>query len=119
MILTGKCKEDFEKWLYGEKVTTLANKDFISKKVYTTTHFYNLPLSMQYGCYVEFFDSIGIDITIEKDFVHTGAEVYYWNVIQSEDMNCFEMTRQEARTKAIEKATETYNNTEDERRRKL
>ena len=104
MKLTGKCKEDFEKWYtkpLREKVALHRSVEFF--KTYTP--------SMQYGVYVDFFDSVDIDIDTKfcgylkydysiKDKISHGLlfTEYDWST-----------TRQEARTKAIEKANEIYN----------
>lgn len=113
MNLTDKCKEDFENWLYGKKVETLRNKDSISKKVYTTTHFKNLPFSMQYAVYLDFFDSVGIIISIEHWENYNNSESFgYFKVqINQQDVSDYNDTRLEARMKAIEKANEIYNKT--------
>jgi hypothetical protein len=114
MKLTGKCKEDFEKWFSNEYVSkpNVYNNcfDLISGENILEP-FYKLPKSMQYGVYVDFFDSVDIDIDTKfcgylkydysiKDKISHGLlfTEYDWST-----------TRQEARTKAIEKANEIYN----------
>lgn len=112
MILTDKCKEDFDKWLYGEKVATLANKDFISKKVYTTTHFYNLPLSMQWGVYQTYFWEtkrwwISIYPYTDK---FGGKIVGFWDEGYF-NSNFITNVPEQAQTKIVDKANEIYNET--------
>ena len=51
MKLTGKCKEDFEKWLYKNLY-----KDSDYTFEYILDLFYSYIQSMQYGVYVDFFD---------------------------------------------------------------
>jgi len=62
MRLTGKCEIDFKKWRIAKKDSHL--KDWF---------FEELMPSMQYGVYVDFFDSVGIRIVIDMDFEN---EVY-------------------------------------------
>ena len=86
MKLTGKCKEEFEEWLQ-----------------YLTWEQY--PISMQYGVYVDFFDSVGIRISMNQFNKEYWFDIYP----QAEDCECLK-TRTEARIAAIEKANEIYNN---------
>ena len=101
MRLTGKCKEDFEKWFL---------KQWDVKKL---EYFYFLTPSMQYGVLIDFFDSVGIRILIDMDF---GNFVFNKFVLYIEyKKNCFcnygmnFKTRQEARTAAVKMANEIYN----------
>jgi len=100
MKLTGKCKEDFEKWYL--KYIILNSEKLISN---TDVNYFNLLTeSMQYGVYVDFFDSVGIRISMNQ------FNKEYWFDIdpQAEDCECLK-TRTEARTAAIEKTNEIYN----------
>jgi hypothetical protein len=90
MELTGKCKEEFRGYLLNG----------ILDASYTYRYFITLPKSMQYGVYVDFFDSVGIN---SSSFSH--YEFYKCNL----DNTLFH-TRPEARVLAIEKANEIYNN---------
>ena len=102
MILTGKCNEDFEKWFkanvsyeyYGDQSSYNITEDFT-----------DIPFSMQYGVYVDFFDSVGVIIEIQAD-----DQSDYFIVLIDNLFNGSGKTRHEARTKAIEKANELYNN---------
>ena len=101
MMLTGKCKEDFEKWFL---------KQWDIKKL---EYFYFLTSSMQYGVLVDFFDSVGIRIVIDMDFEN---KVYDKFVLYIEyKKHCFcnygmnFKTRPKARNEAIKKADEIYN----------
>lgn len=110
MELTGKCKEAFEEWLINNKINQevleVDSSDYYaSYDVYDL--FYNIPQSMQYGVYVDFFDSVGIELIIWKEGIYFDVELFCgmkneW--IQS----CG--TRQEARTEAVKKANELLNN---------
>ena len=107
MELTGKCKQDFEKWLYSNR------SKYIMFALYDYFNFIQLPHSIQYGVYVDFFDSVGIVIDVspnsyEKSRIGDGFE--WWISKESGSVNDFTpRTRPEARTKAIEKANEIYN----------
>ena len=106
MTLTGKCKEAFESYLEElnrrdiEGVYCDYNGTFYC---YNDYHFSCLPESMQYGVYVDFFDSVGIDIEI-----YTTVYGFDFMIKTNIFLSYFE-TRAEARTAAIEKANEIYN----------
>ena len=105
MKLTGKCKEDFEKWLN------------LKPKLYGYDHVFNwLQTEMQYGVYVDFFDSVGIYIQLTPYF-DSVTEIVLW-FFTLEDKRCVHLnshlenkanSRPEARTKAIEKANKLRN----------
>jgi hypothetical protein len=95
MKLTGKCREDFEKWY----ILNRQNQRLDIDGCYTHyTLFAIEPFTMQYGVYVDFFDSVGINITITRKA---------WVVTPNQNGYCD--SRSEARTAAIEKANEIYN----------
>jgi len=100
MQLTGRCKEEFEKWL---------DDNYNAYEFYNCMGWFEHIPSMQYGVYVDFFDSVGYELEIFKTdeldfnvFVSVGKAIGESGFLVS--------TRQEARTKAIEKANEIYNN---------
>jgi hypothetical protein len=108
MTLTGKCKEDFESYLEEldrrdiEGVYCDYNGTFYC---YNDYHFSCLPESMQYGVYVDFFDSVGVRVIIsvyweDKEYFQVDTHNF-----SEYDINA----RPEARTAAIEKANEIYN----------
>ena len=99
MKLTGKTKEDFEKWLYDNDILM---------------GWYSLTESMQYGVYVDWFDSVGIDVELRSPIIgYTDFELEYRFYISRKGFDSFcsiyYKTRPEARTKAIDKANEIYN----------
>jgi len=105
MRLTGKAEKDFFEWY--------RNTDFKSRNQPGLALFYNYFDSMQYGVYLDFFDSVGIRIVIDMDFEN---EVYDKFVLYIEyKKHCFcnygmnFKTRQEARTEGIKNANEIYN----------
>ena len=99
MKLTGKCKEEFEKWYDLSDITTHWRVwEFMCD-------------SMQYGVYVDFFDSVGIQVSNRPYF-----DTFEWRVDmidhEKKKVNTnsdTELTRHEARTAAIEKANELFN----------
>jgi hypothetical protein len=113
MKLTGKCKDDYLKWY----------KDVYSKEndIHEDGMSINyMPFSMAYGVYVDFFDSVGIQVKVEKEFdmdyaIYTGDYAWICDLekLRGQDghivKNGFTETLKEAREKAIEKANEIYN----------
>tara|TARA_R110000796_G_scaffold51449_2_gene121363 strand:+ start:1659 stop:1994 length:336 start_codon:yes stop_codon:yes gene_type:complete len=66
--------------------------------------FLSMSFTERYGVYEDFFDSVGVRISINQ---HDGT---YWCDIQSPFFECNEMkSRVEARTAAIDKANELRN----------
>jgi hypothetical protein len=120
MKLTGKCKEDFEKWF------TKDIEDFENYDQHLLNEFYKQIYSMQYGVYVDFFDSVNVYVTEIphwckgiKSF-RIGFHILKGCVINSlfvrPDNTVYDFiefnSRPEARTAAIEKANEIYNKQE-------
>jgi len=94
MKLTGKCKEDFEKWGTDNSTGIYLNDN----NILICKEFYDLPESMQYGVYVDFFDSVYINIEI-----HIGVQGQLWVYVGGKNA-CEIFDRQKARIKSIEKA---------------
>tara|TARA_R110002126_G_scaffold191586_1_gene339757 strand:- start:292 stop:612 length:321 start_codon:yes stop_codon:yes gene_type:complete len=105
MGLTGKCREDFEKWYtitYFKNLTPLS----IQEHCTILECFDDCFESMQYGVYVDFFDSVGIVIDIcSSNF----CSVFYVYLNKKTVPVTTCRTRPEARMAAIEKANEIYN----------
>ena len=117
--LTGKCKESFEKW-YTKDISD----DFIVQvsrgelsKENTLTPFYSLTGSMKYGVCVDYFDSVGLELVVHKFKNKYVASVFVEqeplrSQLDDEEIKCNKKgynSRPEARTKAIEKANEIFN----------
>ena len=94
MILTGKCKEDFDKWFELEYSHCAIYDYWINE---------DLGISIQYGVFVDFFDSV--DIYVETYYAAKNTYEVIVNEIGYELCD----TRQEAREQAILKANEIYN----------
>tara|TARA_R110000803_G_scaffold17497_3_gene47113 strand:+ start:2113 stop:2484 length:372 start_codon:yes stop_codon:yes gene_type:complete len=121
MKLTGKCKEDFEKWF--EPPLKENEKDPWGIALYGSmvAEFYSLTESMQYGVYVDFFDIVKINVDLQPVYNYTKENYsrmvnFIINVIElgklDEDYKLIEeKNRPKARTTAIEKADEIYNKT--------
>lgn len=98
MKLTGKCKEDFFK------------SEFFPQQ--GEVYWSDLTPSMQYGVYVDFFDSVGI--YCENEILSLGWAFEIYKMHSDGDYSKIDShselkTRHEARTKAIEKANDIYN----------
>jgi len=104
-MIHGKAKEEFEKWLWN-----YANQKE-KQNVSVTTFFdwfYNCDAIIRNSYYVEWFDSIEYYILINMDFDGFNYELDVFDSINPSG-DGFE-TRTEATTKAIEKASDIFNN---------
>ena len=122
-MLTGKCREDFEKWLYNtEEIPVFEYQLSIDVQCggyYDARDcFKELPLSMQFGVYVDFFESKGIVVDIDPMLNHdeekyTEIVCFLTNIIELGKTPKFETdsydTIEEAREQAILKANSIYN----------
>ena len=121
MELTGKCKEEFEKYRY------LYYRETENEASHSGTTIWDyVGESMQYGVLVDYFDSVGIQIGIEF-FDNSRATGFDYQILTEndrdfDDENCMDAAkvysgndhiglRPEARTAAIEKANELRNET--------
>ena len=106
-MLTGKAKEQFERWYM--KYTGYVDPRFsdLMKKT-ELDKFRTYRLSMQWGVIQDFADSLNYDLQVynESSCVNFYADIYKLG----ECLYSFEFkTRNEARTKAIEKLNEIIN----------
>jgi hypothetical protein len=112
MKLTGKCKEDFEKWYL--KDIDIDECDMFDNDMMLLI-FYTEIESMQYGVLVDFFDSVGIDVNIirtsKSKKIRYTYEIYKQEKILHPKFSVYNVLnyKPEARTAAIEKANELYN----------
>jgi hypothetical protein len=110
MKLTGKCKEDFEKWLKENNKDLLKLSDpsiYFSEIFSMSALFKYLTESMQYGVLEDFFDNAGIGICVTPVFP---TKKYGWSFsVELEASYSNYLSRNRARTAAIEKANELYN----------
>ena len=108
MELTGKCEVEFEKWYiitYFKHLTPLS----IQEHCAILECFDDCFESMQYGVYVDFFDSVEMDIVIERRRSDLFLFVIYSNCLYGSGFIPDKQSRPKARTSAIEKANELYN----------
>ncbi len=91
MKLTSKAKVDLGEWY--------------EKQDYNVSVWFNLlPLSMQWGVYVDWADSVGIHISLNS------FDKEYWYDFEPNKIEGINYkTRQEARETAIKKLNEIYN----------
>ena len=108
MKLTGKCKEDFEKWYFKNHCkSTIKFKQLLPHNYEDIFGwFFGLNLSFQYGIYVDFFDSVDLSINIT---IYKEGKWYDVDINDEWVGNGHAKTRQEAREQAILKANEIYN----------
>lgn len=107
MILTGKCKEDFYNYYNNSSEKYLVN--YINCE--------DLPSNFLTTLIIDFFDSVGICIHPRRSFL--GAEFKHWYFVITDEIGCHlnnfmevrikNDSRQEAKTEAIKKANEIYN----------
>jgi hypothetical protein len=106
-MLVGQAKKDFEKWLKK------------SYNGYSVDFYLSLPKAFKYGVIVDWFDSVGIEISIEpywcvsKLTMDVPQDVTFDMFVFSDSENGGEysnhQTRPQARQKAIERANIIYN----------
>lgn len=121
MIFNGVAKEKFEEWALNNVKTHLVKKMKLKPNTMVwvfDNDFYKLPLSMQWGIYQDFADSLDIYINAELHF-NFGDERYeayeIW-ILDKKDFHkpglhhSYHETLNEARTKAIDGFNEIINN---------
>ena len=118
-MLTGKCKEAFEKWLSDSRKIAfgIANHNGEGGALYYMADLFDgLDFSCQYGVIVDFFDSVGIKIEIQvrieptmqgSRFRFFRPELLYKGRFYNVGASFGE--RGKSRKAAIEKANEIYN----------
>jgi len=104
-MLTDQCKEAFEKWLYDWEISKGCFPLFDAND--HEQEFNALPFSMQWGVYLEFFDSVGIYVNIAGR-----VDLFWGNIYVGDKSGSAQRTqksRPEAQTEAITKANEIFN----------
>lgn len=111
--LTGKCKQDFEIWYWD--LIEKQRPDYLRYGHGTIMlKFYRSIPSMQYGVYVDFFYSVGIEIMFDKEDADTWLITLYNKDTLIEDTIRGDIySRQEAREQTIIKTNEVYNQLEE------
>lgn len=113
MKLTGKAKEDFQLWFLKSVIGFV--KPTVKPEYYDELDsFYRSPEPMQWGVYVDFFDSVGIYLedAVNNDTIAEKVVYDFYISLKNEHLefrNDFFKTRAEARIAAITKANEIYN----------
>jgi len=101
MELTGDCKKKFEKWINSYSIID-------NNKVMFYIDFEQLNESCKYGVYIDFFESIGVFVTVINNI---DSEPFYTiSTIGNEITSGILNTRTEARKHSILKANELTNN---------
>lgn len=101
-----KAKEKFEEWLKttsrNEVVETSKFDNWIEPNDFID-EFYDLPLSYQWGVYLEFFDSEGVYISMKSE----NNNRFVWDIWTEKLYEEHEEeTRQQAQAEAVKKAFE-------------
>ena len=105
MKLTKKSKEAFEKWFYDNNNIKQSLRQFSDL---TLTAFCNLPLSMQFGVYVDFFESVGLDVEAIRRAYKRGED-YEWSVLDIEREEVVRSGFSDSRLSAMESAVSSAN----------
>ena len=106
MELTGNTLKDFWIWyLLPRQRKTYKTSSLRGGNNVAMIRFLAMSFAERYGVFVDYFDSVGVDIEICKYHV---SQEYYYMINDGDEENRFE-TRPEARTAAIEKADELRN----------
>ena len=107
MKLTNKCKLDFQQWFCSNDNHHGLNDYQISlDKKYRMSLFNQLTPSMQYGVYVDFFDSKGFIVEAGRSME---GYSYFVTTTTAAYQQFSASNRPEARSQAIIKANELYN----------
>ena len=106
MILTGKSKSDFEKWIIKNY-----NKYSHSFHKGELSIFYDLTPQMTNGLIIEFFDSVNIPIYTEPYYYKNNLyfKQYILGHSNISEQNTY-LNRNSATLDAIKRANEIYNN---------
>jgi len=102
-LLTGKAKEDFEKWIEKEMFHFGFNLDQQRNSINDLSDLFLNALI------IEWLDSVGINIILTCEFDY-GYEILDKRYEVMEELKKWYDTRHEATTHAIKKANEIYNN---------
>ena len=104
-----KFDKDFEAWFREKKFN---NEIYDNLDAYSDIDWNDYPLSMQFGVYQDFGDSVGYTISTPlyaRDL--SGVKSFHANVVHKGTVRFepMDQTRQEARQAAIDKFKELYN----------
>lgn len=106
--------KDFKEWLIDKNHYGISWKPQHERHPYLIgqeEYFFQLPFSMQWGVYVDFFDEHGILIEIGKN-IEPDILGDWWVLINTNEFGIdYIKTRQEARQSSINKAKEMYSKT--------
>lgn len=104
-LLNGKCKQDFEKWYFNYLTDQNTHVSFESTEDVLNDFYTALP-SMQWGVYVDFFESKDILVSVFHA-EHKGSVYFEYDV---NDYCGDNDTRELTRLDAIKRANQLYNN---------
>ena len=109
MKLTGKAKEDFEKWYTMQNYELDLTTDLSPHT--PVIGFDELDDPMKYGVFVDFFDSVNIrvDILSAWEETKTGVPILTYRSYLRGEVYGVWGNRTQSRTAAVEEANEIYN----------
>ena len=113
MKIHGHFKKDFEKWYAKQKFGVALWS--VRGSTYEEVGFYDKPFSMQWGVLVDFGDSVGYDLVVERhcDFDGVYHNLFEWTIRTINDSKSgfagYEKSRHEVREQSIIKLQEIYN----------
>ena len=111
MKLTGKCREEFEKW--QNDCNWFEDLNIYNENYTNIEIFYTLTPSMQYGVLVDYFNSVKIHLEIQNRVIGwNNKDIEYrpcYTTQEGVDFGIHFKAIPEARTQAIEKANELRN----------
>lgn len=109
-MLDGKCKEAFENWYKWTYLHPLLENSSEMTLQLAMSNFYDKRFAEQWGVYLEFFDSVGIIISIDFTLVtvifdRSTKDKSKWHEVYVGEYSL----RSEAQAEAITKANEIFN----------
>jgi len=100
--------KQFEEWLNRHDICWVTENEGDCLNIYKPESFKELSLSMQWGVYLEFFDSVGIIIDTERysDHFYEHYIKCYGDFVKNGIIKTSGKSRKEAQKEAIKKAFE-------------
>lgn len=102
-MLTDKTKQEFEDYV-NSTIRISHNISCNEIELLGEENFYELPFSMQWGVYLEYFDSVGLNPNIYR-YSENKWEAYQFDLSDGE----FYQTMKKAQQEALKKACEIRN----------
>ena len=101
--------EQFEYWLEVREKCMIGLEGYCAINIYVIEHFNQLPPAFQWGVYLEFFDSVGINVKCNRGARHLANRRYFCIIIDKLRIDTTYLDRYRAQQEAIKKAFEILN----------